>query len=67
MVNEPPPVKETGRYTATETIRLLGISRAKFYSAVKLGSRQGGIDARIRRDNGRLQITGREILRYWRG
>lgn len=30
-------------------------------------ARCGGIDGRVRRDNGHLQFTGNEILRYWRG
>lgn len=67
MVNEPPDVIPTGIYSASEAIRLLGISRGKFYTAVQRGAKCGGIDARPRRDNGRLQFTGREILRYWRG
>ena len=40
---------------------------SKLYNAVKRGARCGGIDGRVRRDNGRLQFTGKEILRYWRG
>lgn len=67
MTNEPPAVNPTGIYTATEAIRLLGVSSAKFYRDIKKGSKCGGVDARPRRDNGRLQFTGRELLRYWRG
>lgn len=64
MTNEPPKVTETGLYSASDAIRLLGVSRTKFYDAVKRGARCGGIDGRVRRDNGRLQFTGKEILRY---
>lgn len=67
MVNEPPKVCETGRYSVAEATALLGLKKDKMYRAIKRGARGGGIDARIRRDNGRLQITGREILRFWRG
>lgn len=67
MIKEPPKVAETALYSASEAIRLLGISRSKFYDAVKRGARNGGIDGRPRRDNGRLQFTGKEILRYWKG
>lgn len=67
MTTERPKVDETGIYSATEAIRLLGISNGKFYDAVRRGARCGGIDTKRRRDNGRLQITGKEILRYWRG
>lgn len=67
MIKEPPKVTETALYSASEAIRLLGISRSKFYDAVKRGAGNGGIDGRPRRDNGRLQFTGKEILRYWKG
>lgn len=67
MTNEPPKVIETGRYSVREAARLLGVSSTKLYEAIKCGARCGGIDGRVRRDNGRLQITGKEILRYWRG
>lgn len=67
MIKEPPKVTETSLYSASDAIRLLGISRSKFYDAVKQGARNGGIDGRPRRDNGRLQFTGKEILRYWKG
>lgn len=67
MTTERPKVEETGLYSATEAIRLLGISNGKFYEAVRRGARNGGIDGKRRRDNGRLQFTGKEILRYWRG
>lgn len=67
MNSEQPQVKPEGLYSVAEAIGLLGVKKDKLYRAIKLGSRRGGIDARVRRDNGRLQITGREILRYWRG
>lgn len=67
MTNEPPKVIETGLYSVSEAIQLLGIGKTKFYNAVKRGARGGGIDGKPRRDNGRLQFTGKEILRYWRG
>lgn len=67
MTNEPPKVTETALYSASEAIRFLGIGRGRFYEAIKRGARNGGIDGRPRQDNGRLQFTGREILRYWRG
>lgn len=67
MVCEIPNVSERGRYSIAQTTMLLGISRATLYRAIKLGSKRGGIDSSVRRDNGRRQIIGREILRYWRG
>ena len=35
MTNEPPKVTATGHYSASEAIKLLGISRSKFYYDVK--------------------------------
>ena len=67
MTNEPPKVTETGLYSVKEAAKLLGVSCSKLYIAVKRGARCGGIDGRVRRDNGRLQFTGKEILRYWGG
>ena len=67
MVNEQPNVKETARYTVSQAMKLLGIGHTKMYKAIALGARCGGIDHRVRRDNGRKEITGREILRFWRG
>lgn len=67
MTNEPPKVKENGLYSVKEAGELLGLKKDKLYRAIKLGARCGGIDAKPRRDNSRLQITGKEILRYWRG
>lgn len=67
MTNSPPEVDEKGLYSVADAMRLLGLKKDKLYNAIKLGARRGGIDARPRRDNGRLQITGKEILRYWRG
>lgn len=67
MTNEPPKVAENGLYSVKEAAKLLGVCRSKLYEAIKRGAWRGGIGARVRRDNGRLQITGKEILRYWRG
>lgn len=67
MTTDPPKVNENGLYSVAQAMQLLGLKKDKIYGAIKLGARRGGIDARPRRDNGRLQITGREILRYWRG
>ncbi len=67
MVTEQPNVKENGRYSITQAVKVLGISRGTMYKAIALGARCGGIDHRVRRDNGRKEITGREILRFWRG
>lgn len=67
MTPEYPDISPTVLYSASEAIKMLGVSRTKFYADVKRGSRNGGIDGRRRRDNGRLQFTGRELLKYWKG
>lgn len=67
MTNEPPKVTENALYSVSDAIKLLKVGRGKFYDAIKRGARNGGIDGKPRRDNGRLQFTGKEILRYWRG
>lgn len=67
MTNMPPEVNERGLYSVADAMRLLGLKRDTLYRAIKRGARRGGIDAKPRRDNNRLQITGKEILRYWRG
>ena len=54
MTNEPPKITETGLYSVSEAAKLLDVSRRKLYNAIKLGARNGGIDGRERRDNGRL-------------
>lgn len=67
MTAEIPKVVETALYSISKTAKVLGVSRKTVYNAVKRGAKDRGIDAKRRRDNGRLQITGKEILRYWRG
>ena len=67
MTTEPPKVTENGLYSVKEARELLGLKKDKMYHAIKRGAICGGIDAKPRRDNNRLQITGKEILRYWRG
>lgn len=67
MVSEPPQVSERGRYSVSQTVILLAVSRNTLYRAMERGSKHGGIDYTVRRDNGRRQFTGKEILRFWRG
>lgn len=67
MTPSRPDIAPDAIFSASEAIKILGVSRAKFYADVKRGSRCGGLDGRPRRDNGRWQFTGRELLRYWKG
>ena len=63
MTAECPEINPMAQYSASDAIRLLGVSRGKFYAAV----RSGLITGRVRRDNGRKQFSGKELLRYWKG
>lgn len=62
-----PEILDSDVFSIKQACALLGISKQTLYRAVKAGPRRGGIDARPRRDNGRLQITGKEIRRFQRG
>lgn len=63
----PPEISDTDVFSITQASELLGIARPTLYRAVKAGARRGGIDARPRRDNGRLQVSGKELRRFHRG
>lgn len=65
MVTDPPKVNERGMYPTKEAAALLGISRRTLLDKAKLGARHGGIDCKVRRDNGRRSYSGREIMRFW--
>ena len=62
-----PDIAPDAVFSAAQAIKILGVSHGKFYADVKRGSKGGGLDGRPRRDNGRLQFTGREMIRYWKG
>lgn len=62
ITSEEPKVTQTGRYSAADTARILGIHRHTLEkytnsSLIKFG---------IRRANGRKFYLGSEILRFWR-
>lgn len=58
-----PDIPLTAMYSISEAVKILGVSRGKFYADIKRNLVKG----RIRRDNGRLQFTGKELIRYWKG
>ncbi len=62
MINEPPDVKPKGRYSISETARVLQISVTTVYRYVKSGTLKNMIRA-----NGKIAITGSEITRFWGG
>lgn len=63
MKSEPLNLPDNARYNLSETARMLEISRGKLYADIK----RGIIRAVPRRDNGRLQLIGRDINRYQKG
>lgn len=62
MTNEEPKVADRGRYSTTETAKLLGIGRTTLYKYANAGLIKCG----YRRTNNRPFFEGREILRLWR-
>lgn len=62
MVNEEPKVAKTGRYTPTETAKILGIHRNTLNGYRKNGMIKFG----VRRSSARVFYTGSEILRLWK-
>ena len=67
MTTTPPQVEPGAIYSISQSAALLRISRTTMYRAIQLGARCGGIDTRVRRDNGRRVISAEEIIRYWWG
>lgn len=62
MTFEEPRVSPAGRYTPTQTSKLLGIHR----NTLRLYLLKGWIKCGMRRYTGRRFYTGAEILRLWR-
>lgn len=62
MVTEEPKISDAGRFSATETARLLGIHR----DTLRKHTESRLIKFGIRRTNGRKFYLGAEIKRYWR-
>jgi excisionase family DNA binding protein len=62
MVTEEPKISDAGRYSVTETAKLLGIHRdtLRRYTESRL------IKFGLRRTNGRKFYLGSEIKRFWR-
>lgn len=61
MVNEPPKVSKSGRYSAKEAATLLGISPKTLYRHTVADN----IKCERRQCNGRPVYLGSEILRFW--
>ena len=62
MVTEEPKVSDAGRYSATETAKVLGIHR----DTLRKHTENRLIKFGLRRTNGRKFYLGSEIKRYWR-
>ena len=54
-----PEILDSDVFSIRQACDLLGISKQTLYRAVKAGPRRG--------DNGRLQVSGKELRRFLRG
>lgn len=63
MVPTRPDVAKAGRYTISESARILGISRTTLYRMIA----DGEIRVRIQRKSLRKYVSGEELLRVWDG
>lgn len=57
-----PEVAETGRYSITETCKVLKLS----FNTVTKYTDQGAIKCGIHKSNGRKFYTGSEIRKFWK-
>ena len=57
---EPPELKPTGRYTATDAANILGLSRRTVTRAIAAGNLRA-----INPMDTRKRFLGRELRRYW--
>ena len=62
MTNEEPKVADAGRYTMTETCKLLGIHR----NTLRRWLQAGKMKVKFRRIDNRKVIEGSEIKKVWR-
>jgi excisionase family DNA binding protein len=62
MTNEEPNVADAGRYTMTETCKVLGIHR----NTLRRWLQAGKMKVKFRRIDNRKVIDGAEIKRAWR-
>ena len=62
MTNEEPKVADAGRYTMTETCKVLGIHRNTLCRWLQAGK----MKVKFRRIDNRKVIEGAEIKRAWR-
>lgn len=61
MTAEKPNIKLDGRYSATETAKILDVS----VEWLRRQANDGIISYKVRRSNNRRFYLGSEILRYW--
>ena len=62
MTNEEPKVSDAGRYTMTETCKVLGIHR----NTLRRWLQAGKIKVTLRRTDNRKVLEGSEIKKVWR-
>lgn len=63
MVSEPPAIHPEGHYSATQAMRLLGVSRSWFYDNYINGKK---LRQRFKRSTSRPYYLGRDLLAIWR-
>lgn len=63
MTAERPRVAKSGRYTISESARLLKVSRTTLYRLIG----EGELKVMIRRHTLRKYISGAELLKLWEG
>ena len=61
MVSEQPSIKPAGRYSISETCKLLGIHR----NTLRRYTDAGEIRCVVRKSTWKKYYTGLEILRFW--
>lgn len=62
MTSNEPNVSDTGRYSITETSRILEVSS----ETIRRHTKGGMINCKFSKVNGRRFYTGTEIKKYWR-
>ena len=62
MTNEEPKVADTGRYTMTETCKVLGIHR----NTLRRRLQAGQIKDKLRRNDNRKLFEGSDMKKDWR-
>ena len=66
MIPTEPEVSDTGRYTVTETAKLLGLSRPTIYSHITTDHEKKSFNPITHKPTSKKLISGKEIKKFWR-